>query len=77
MSVMHVVADAEANKFLRAFDTREEALEFVDRSLRTNGDAYVEDLALGRQTADGDFVDVLVGTELLAQLRESATTSSR
>ncbi len=77
MSAMHIVADAEANKFLRAFDTRTEALEFVGRLLWTNGDAYVADLALGRQTADGEIVDVLVGGELLASMREFTTPPSQ
>ena len=67
---MHVVADAEANKSLRAFATRAEALEFVDRLLRTNGDVDVADLAVGQQIADGDFVEVLTGGELLARRRE-------
>lgn len=74
---MHVVADADANKVLRAFGTREEAVEFVDRLLRTNGDAYVDDLAVGWQNADGEFVDVLAGAGLLARLREIVTLPSR
>lgn len=69
MSAVHVVADAEANKFLRAFDTREEALSYVARLLQANGDTYVADLRVGRQTPDGEFVDVLAGSDLLVAVR--------
>lgn len=72
-SKMHVVADMEINKFLQAFDTREEAVDYVRRLLKTNGDGYVGDLSLGRQTDEGRFVDVVTGNDLLALVREAST----
>lgn len=72
-SKMHVVADTEINRFLQAFDTREEAVDYVRRLLKTNGDGYVADLSIGRQTDEGRFIDVVTGSDLLALVREAST----
>lgn len=69
MSKMHVVVDREINRFLRAFETREEAVDYVRRLLRTNGDDYVHDLAIARQTKDDRLVEIVDGDELLALVR--------
>lgn len=74
MSKMHIVADMEINKILRAFDTKQDAIEYVGRLLKTNGDDYVHSLSIGRQTADGHIVDIVTGDELLALVQEAATT---
>jgi hypothetical protein len=69
MDTMHVVADTELNTFLRAFETRQEAVAYVERLLKTSGDGYAQNLAIGRQTDDGDFVDVTAGDDLLLLVR--------
>jgi hypothetical protein len=69
---MHVVIDIEINGFLRAFDKREDALAYVGRLLETNGERYVLDLAIGRQTAEGRVVDIVTGDDLLTLMREDA-----
>lgn len=71
MSTMHIVADTEINKYLRAFETRGEAIDYVRRLLATNGEDYARDLAIGRQTADGDLVDIVAGDDLLACVRDA------
>lgn len=77
MSKMHVVADMEINRFLRAFDTRDEAVEFVSRLLKSNGEEYVYELAIGRQTVQNRFVDSVTGDDLLVLVRDRATSRSR
>jgi hypothetical protein len=69
MTKMHVVVDMDINGFLRAFETREEAVAYVGRLLRTNGDDYVRDLAVARQTEDDRLVEIVSGDELLALVR--------
>lgn len=54
----------------RSFETRDEAVDYVGRLLRTNGDDYVHDLAVARQTEDGRLVDMVTDDALLALVRE-------
>lgn len=72
MTKMHVVADMEINKFLRSFQTREGAIDYVGRLLKTNGNEYVHDLSISRQTNEGTFVDIVSGDELLALVQKAA-----
>lgn len=72
-SKMHVVADMEINRFLQAFDTQEEAVDYVRRLLKANGDGYVVDLSIGRQTDEGRFVGVVPDNALLVLVREAST----
>jgi hypothetical protein len=68
-SNVHVVVDLDINKFLRAFATEEEAVTYVGRLLKTNGEEYVRDLSISRQIDDGWFVDIVTGGALLALVR--------
>lgn len=72
MTKMHVVTDMEINTFLRSFETREGAIDYVGRLLKTNGDGYVHDLSISRQTDEGAFVDIVSGDELLALVQQAA-----
>lgn len=69
MSAKYVVADVELNAFLGAHDTEEQALDYVRRLLATNGEDYANELAVGRQTADGAFVGVTTGPALLERVK--------
>jgi hypothetical protein len=72
MTKMHVVMDVEIGKVLRAFDSREDAAEYVGRLLQTNGVAYAQDLTISRQDDDGRFADTVAGEHLLALVSEVA-----
>lgn len=72
MNKMHVVADTDLGAFLRAFETRDEAIAFAGELIKLNGTDYADELAVGRQTDDGDFVDVVTGDVLRACIEKGA-----
>ena len=74
MAKMHVVMDIEIGKVLRAFDAREDAVEYVWRLVTTNGEGYVHDLALSRQDDEGRFGETVTGDDLLALVRDVAAS---
>lgn len=78
---MYVVVDTDINRVLGAYATQEQALAFVVRILETNGDAYAEELAVGRRTDDDEYTDVVSGSALVTRVngirREQGRSAGR
>ena len=69
MSDRYVIVDTDINRVVGTRETQKEALVYVARLLKTNGDDYADELAVGLRTDDDNYVDVLSGAALLARVR--------
>jgi hypothetical protein len=62
--------DIEVARYLGHFEDEREALARVRLLLDQHGDEYAAELALGRVTDEGQILDPLTGTLLLARVNE-------
>ena len=75
--MVYRVFDTSINRLFGAFATEEDALALVRTLVGANGDDAADDLALGRERADGSFAAPLSGAALLARAEEVAPEHNR
>ena len=62
--------DVEVGKQIGHFADEREALVLVSKLVADYGDEYANELGLGRRSEDGNILEPLSGTSLLARVRE-------
>jgi hypothetical protein len=62
--------DTEVSRYLGHFEDETEALTLVQALLRHHGEAYAEELGLGRVTDEGEILEPLSGAALIARIQE-------
>jgi hypothetical protein len=60
--------DIEVGRYLGQFDDEKEALSLVRMLLQHHGEAYAEELGLGRVSDEGEILESLSGTALVARI---------